>query len=693
MRRLLSCVPLIVACACSSSKGVVTQQGEPHSQFGAWGFDLSARDSSIRPGDDFFGYANGSWLKRATIPADKPAVTLRLMMTDTTEARLRAIMDAAAAKATHEPTDLEGKIGAYYKAFMDSAAIEKLGTAPLAPHLDAVRAAATRDAIAALTGRQERAFNAPLFGITIDVDLKDPKVYSIYLNQAGQTLPDRDYYLESSFAPQREAYQRYVATMLHLIAWPDADARAKDILAFETAVAKASWTNVQQRDPVAEYNPMTVADLVKFAPGFDWIAFLKEAGLSDHDHVIVGEKSAFPKIAAVFASTPLPTLQAWQAFRIADNAAPFLPHAFGDAFFEMRNKTLAGQKEQSVRWKRGVHAVGGGDFLAGNRFDRFGSMGFGVGELYTARYFPPATKAKIDTLVVNLKAAYRKRIETLEWMSAPTRAEALKKLDTYTIKVGYPDHARDYSTLVIRDDDLLGDAERTGAADWKFYVDRSKGPVDRTEWTMTPQTNDAYNGSLRDIVFPAGILQPPVFDANADMAINYGAAGGVIGHELTHGFDDAGRKVDASGALRDWWQPEDAKAFDARAKALSAQYSAFEPLPGLHIKGDLTLGENIADLGGVTLALDAYRASLNGKPAPVLDGLTGDQRVFLGWAQAWSGKATDAFIKNQVASDEHSPRRFRVNGPLPNIDAWYQAFGVTADNRLFVAPEKRVRIW
>jgi putative endopeptidase len=693
MRRLFRCAPFIVVCACSSSHDVVTQQGQPHSQFGTWGFDFAGRDSATRPGDDFFGYANGAWLNRVAIPADKPGASLRLMMTDTTEARLHAIMEAAAAKATHAPTDLEGKIGAYYKAFMDSAAIEKLGAAPLTPHLDAVRSATTRDGIAALTGRQERSFVAGFFGVAIDVDAKDPSVYSVYLFQSGLALADRDYYLEPGFAAQREAFQRYIATLLHLVDWPDADSRAKDVLAFETAVAKASWTNVQQRDLIAEYNPMTVADLVKFAPGFDWIGFLKEAGLPTVDRVIVGEKSAFPKLAAVFANTPTPTLQAWQAFRIADNAAPFLPHAFGDAFFDFRAKTLAGQREQGARWKRAVHAVGGGDYLSGSRFERFGSIGFGVGELYAARYFPPATKAKIEELVVNLKAAYRQRIETLDWMSAATRQEALKKLETYTIKVGYPEHRRDYSTLVIRDDDLLGDAERAGAIDWQFYVDRLKGPVDRTDWSMTPQTNDAYNGALRDIVFPAGILQPPIFDANADMAINYGAAGGVIGHELTHGFDDEGRKIDASGALRDWWQPADAKVFEARAKALATQYSSFEPLPGMHINGALTLGENIADLGGVTLALDAYRASLKGKPAPVLDGFTGDQRVFLGWAQAWRGKMTDAYVKQQVVSDVHSPRRFRVNGPFRNLDAWYQAFGITEGSRLFIAPEARVRIW
>jgi putative endopeptidase len=359
----------------------------------------------------------------------------------------------------------------------------------------------------------------------------------------------------------------------------------------------------------------------------------------------------------------------------------------------MHNKVLSGQKEQQARWKRAITAVSGGDFGVGDRFGTFGTMGFGVGQLYTAKYFPPEAKAKIESLVSNLKGAYRARIQKLDWMGENTKREALKKLDTYTIKVGYPDHQRDYSTLVIRNDDLVGNMKRCAAFDWAFYSGRFFGPVDRTDWGMTPQTNDAYNGSLRDVVFPAGILQPPVFDANADPAINYGAAGGIIGHELTHGFDDQGRKIDASGALRDWWTPQDAGTFKSRADVLGAQYSKFEPLPGLHVNGELTMGENIADLGGLTLALDAYRGSLKGQPAPVLDGFTGDQRVFLGWAQAWRGKVSDDYVRKQVVSDPHSPRQFRVIGPTRNVDAWYEAFKVQPGDKEYVAPENRARIW
>lgn len=662
-------------------------------QYGSWGFDTAGAEMTIKPGDNFFRYANGTWLDRTPIPADKAAVSLRLAMTDLTEQRLHTIMEAAAAHTTDQPATLQDKVGAFYQSFMDDAHIEALGAKPIAPQLDAVRHAKTREALAALMGRTNVDFDGALFNIFIDVDLKDPKHYAVYVGQAGLGLPDRDYYLKPEFAKQKTAYQAYVTRLLTLTGWAHPDAAAKDVVAFETAIAQASWSKVEQRDPLAVYNPMSVAELQRFAPGFAWPVFLQAQRLGDVPRVIVGEKTAFPKLAALYAQTPLATIQAWQAARIADNAAYYLSQPFQDAYFEMHDKTLSGQQVQQARWKRGVHAVSGGDCGVGERLDCFGNLGWAVGQLYTAQYFPPASKAKIEQLVANLKTAYHARIQQLDWMSPPTRQEALRKLDTYTIKVGYPDHPRDYAHVVMHRDDLIGNVTRAATADWAFYVDRLNGPVDHSDWLMTPQTNDAYNGSLRDIVFPAGILQPPIFDPNADPAINYGAIGAVIGHELTHGFDDQGRKIDADGALRDWWTAADAKAFEARAKQLGAQYSAFEPLPGVHINGELTMGENIADLGGLTLALDAYHASLHGQPAPVIDGTTGDQRVFLGWAQAWRGKLTDDAIRRQVTSDPHSPRAFRVNGPVRDIDAWYDAFGITPGDTLYVAPADRVRIW
>jgi putative endopeptidase len=660
--------------------------------YGTWGFDRAGADTAKKPGDDFFRYANGTWLDHTPIPPDKPAVSLRLAMTDLTEQRLHGLMEAAA--QSHAPArSLEGKIGAFYQSYMDEAHIDALGAKPIAAQLDAVRKATTREAQAALMGRTNTDFEDALFNLVFDVDLKDTSRYAVYVTQAGLGLPDRDYYLKPEFSKEKTAYQAYVAKLLTLAGWPQPDAAAKDVVAFETAIAEASWDKVAQRDPVAMYNPMSVEELQKLAPGFAWHDYLASAQLGDLKRIVVAEKTAFPKLTAVYAKTPVATIQAWQAARIADNAAYYLSKPFQDAYFEMHDKTLSGQQQQEVRWKRAVHAVSGGDCGVGDRLSCFGNLGWGVGELYTTRYFPASSKAKIEELVANLKAAYRVRIEKLDWMGPKTREQALRKLDTYTIKVGYPDHPRDYSNVTTSSDDLVGNVLHAAKADWTFYVNRLNGAVDRSDWSMTPQTNDAYNGSLRDIVFPAAILQPPIFDPNADPAINYGAIGGVIGHELTHGFDDQGRKIDADGNLRDWWTADDAKAFEERAKKLGAQYDAFQPITGVHINGNLTMGENIADLGGLTLALDAYHASLHGKPAPVIDGLTGDQRVFLGWAQAWRGKLTDDAIRRQVTSDPHSPRKFRVNGPVRNMDAWYQAFGVESGQKLYLAPNDRVRIW
>ena len=662
-------------------------------QFGAWGFDLTAMDAGVRPGDDFNRYANGAWLARTTIPADKPSQSLRFLMSDLTEARLHGIMETAAAKAPVQPKTLEGKVGAFYRAFMDERRIEALGAKPIAPELAAIRAAKTRDDIAALMGRNTTDFYGTIFSLSTDVDLKNVKRYAVYSSQAGLGLPDRDYYLKPDFAKQKAAYRAYLARLLTLESWPEPEASASQVVEFETRIARASWTKAEQRQIDKLYNPKTRGELAALTPGFAWPQFLAGAKLGGAPRVVVAEITAFPKIAEVYRTTPLPVLKAWEAATVADNAAFYLSRPFAEARFQFREKTLSGQPEERVRWKRAIQAVGGGDCGAGDRLDCFGNMGFGVGQLFTARYFPPEAKAKIEDLVANVKAAMRARLEQLDWMTPATKAEALKKLDTYQIKVGYPDHARSYSGLVIRADDLVGDVRRAAAWDWAFYVRRLNGPVDRSDWLMTPQTNDAYNGSLRDIVFPAGILQPPIFDAAADPAINYGAIGGVIGHELTHGFDDEGRKLDAAGQLRDWWTAADAAAFEARAKRLGAQYATYEPVPGARINGELTMGENIADLGGLNVGLEAYHRSLGGEPAPVLDGLSGDQRVFLGWAQAWRGKTRDDFVRRQVVSDPHSPRAFRIIGPARNVDAWYDAFGVKPGDAYYLPPAERVRIW
>ena len=656
------------------------------------GFDLSAMDRSTQPGDDFFQYANGKYLDRSVIPADRPTVSRRFEMTDRMEANVHQLLQQAASGVGDQPSDVRGKAGAFYASYMDAPQIERIGLAAIAPELDAIRSASTPSELAGLMGQSSFGFYPAIVGPAIDVDVKSTDRYAVYLNQSGLGMPDRDYYLEAQFAPQRQAYLDYATRLLTLIGWQDPAGAAARAMAFETELAKDSWDKAKLRDPTIQYNPNSPAELATLAPGVDWTALLAAAKLGDRDRFIVGQPDAFTRLAATYGATPLDTLKAWMAFRTADAAAPYLPDAFADARFAFRGKTLLGQAEIPVRWKRGMLAVAGGDCGA-DPGSCFGSFNWGVGQLYSERYFPAETKQQIQALVKDIMTAYHKRIEHLDWMGPATRAEALKKLDTYVVKVGYPDSPRDYSSLVIRRDDLVGNVRRSAAADWQFYVDRSKGAVDKGDWGMTPQTNDAYNGSLRDIVFPAGILQAPIFDANADPAYNYGAIGGVIGHELTHGFDDQGRTIDAAGALRDWWTPRDAAEFKRRAKILGDQYARFEPVPGVHIKPELTMGENIADLGGLTLGLDAYHESLHGAKAPVVDGFTGDQRVFLGWAQAWAGKMTPEAIRNLTTSDPHSYRKYRVNGVVRNIDAWYSAFGIKPGDAMYIPPEKRARIW
>jgi putative endopeptidase len=672
--------------------GLATGAAAAPPAYPPFGLDLTAFDPATRPGNDFFQYANGAYLARTVIPADQTVATRRSDMSDRIDAHLHAILDEVSKAAPAAPADLHGKVGAFYAAFMDEAAIDRAGVGAIAPELAAIRAAGDRTALAALMGRTTTDLYPSPFAMLIDADLKQPDRYAVYLSQSGLGLPDIDYYQQPGFAPQRAAYRAYAARLLGLIGWAQPEAAADAVVAFETRIAAVSWSDVQLRDPTTQYNPVAPAELAAMAPGFAWPQYLAATGLGDKPSLIATQNTALPKIAAVVAQTPVATLQAWMAFRVADDAAPYLPAAFVEARFAFRDHVLAGQGQLAPRWKRGIAAVGGDD-CSYAAHSCFGTLQWAVGQLYAERYFPPATKQKITALVAELKAAFRVRLERNDWMGPATKAEALRKLDTYVIKVGYPDKPRDYSGVVIRRGDLLGDVRAAAAADWAFYVARSAGPVDRGEWLMSPQANDAYNGSLRDIVFPAGILQAPIFDAAADPAINYGAVGAVIGHEMTHGFDDEGRAIDSKGALRDWWTPADAAAFKARAAVLGAQYGRYEPVPGAFIKPDLTMGENLADLGGLSIALDAYHASLGGKPAPVLGGLSGDQRVFLGWAQAWAGKATPEEIKRLTTSDPHSYRKYRVNGVVPNIDAWYAAFGVKPGDALYIPPEKRAHVW
>ena len=652
--------------------------------YGTWGFDLTGRDLSVKPGDDFETYASGAYLKSLTIPPDQSRWGSFNLLRDLSDMRVHGILEEKAASAPASATDDEGKIGAFYKAFMDEAAVNAKGVAPLGPDLAAIRSAASREDLARLMGRANAGFGGALFDVDVSVDVKEPTAYIVTLSQSGLGLPDRDYYLDQKFSEKRTAYQAYVAQMLGLIGWPDAAARAADVVAFETAVAQASWPRADRRDPDKTYNPASVAALAAAAPGFDWHGFLAAEGLGDVLRVNMRENTAAPKIAAVYAAAPLETLKAWEAFQTVDDAADVLPAAFVQAHFDFHGKTLAGTPELKARWKRGVDLVG----------SLYQGMGDAVGKVYVARYFPPSSKAKMEALVENLRAAFRARIEGSDWMSPQTRQAALEKLANYKIMVGYTSKWRDYSSLKISADDLYGDARRARAANWDFTRGLLGHPVDRDLWGMTPQTVNAYNaGPKVEVVFPAAILQPPFFDPNADPAVNYGGIGAVIGHEMTHGFDDQGRKIDATGHLRDWWTAEDAARFEAKAGKYGAEFAAYDTGLGLSINPKLTMGENIADLGGQNLALDAYHASLHGAPAPVIDGYTGDQRVFLGWVQVWRELQRPDSERQQLVTDPHSPGRYRAITAERNIDAWYKAFDVQPGQKLYLAPEDRVRIW
>ena len=651
--------------------------------YGAWGFDLAGRDTAVRPGDDFFAYANGGYLQRTEIPADLTWYGTVNILRDLSEARVHAMLEDA---ATHAPTapaagDVQGKIGAFYKAFMDEAGVEARGAQPLAHDLQAIRAVADQRQLAGLMGTAPKGFQGSLFSVGIGSDDKDPDRYAVFVSQDGLGLPDRDYYLQPSFAAKKTAYEAYVAKMLTLAGWPDPAANAKAIVAFETQVAEVSWTKAEERDAVKVYNPMSVGELAAMAPGFDWKAFFAAADLSTTGRVIVATNTSVPKIAAIFAKTPLETLKAWAAFHLVDDAAPDLSAQFVETRFDFQGRTLSGQPALAARWKRGVRAVSGG-------------FGEAIGQVYVAKYFPPESKAKMMALVDNLKTAYRARIQALAWMSPETKVKALEKLAAFDVQIGYPKKWKDYSNLTIRSDDLYGDVERSIAWNWTYRLERLNQPVDKDEWGMSPQTVNAYNNpNFNEVVFPAAILQPPVFDPNADAAVNYGAIGAVIGHEVSHGFDDQGRQYNAKGGLQDWWTPADAERFVASSKTFGAQYEAMTILPGAHINGALTMGENIADLAGILAALDAYHASLHGQPAPVIDGLTGDQRFFLAYAQYYRNKMREDMERRILVTDPHSPDKARVDVVLPNVDAWYAAWDVKPGDKLYVAPEKRVRIW
>ena len=680
IRLMAACSACIVV---ALTGGAASAQDHSHGAaaahpFGTWGFDLAGRDTAVKPGDDFNEYANGTYLRTTEIPADKARFGPFDVLYENAQAQLKSIIEASAANPVNANAQ---KVGALYASFMDEARIEQLGARPLAADLAAVKAVTDHAGMARLMGQSHEGFGASLFGIDVFEDLQKPDMNSAYLGQGGLGLPDRDYYLKPDFAAQREAYLAYLTRTLTAIGWTDPAKSAADILAFETKVAEKQWTTVERRQIDKLYNPAKAADLPTLAPGVDWAAFLSGAKVSDVETLVLMENTAIPGIAQVFADTPIETLKAWQAFNVVDQASPYLSQAFVDSRFEFRGKTLRGQPENRPRWNRGVALVDG-------------QLGEVLGQEYVRLHFPASSKAQMETLVGNIRDAMTERLKHVDWMSEPTREQALYKMSKFGVKIGYPDKWRSYDGLELKPDDLYGNVERSAAFEWDYKRGKIGKPVDPLEWGMTPQTVNAYyNPPRNEIVFPAAILQAPFFDPNADPAVNYGGIGAVIGHEITHGFDDQGRKSDGDGVLRDWWTPEDAARFEERAKVLGAIYDKLEPIPGMHVNGELTMGENIADLGGLLLALDAYHKSLNGQPAPVIDGLTGDQRVFLGWAQVWREKSREAAMKEQLTTDPHSPGPVRAATSPRNIDAWYAAFGVSPDQKEYIAPDARARIW
>ena len=662
-----------------AATAAVATTGKP--KLGDFGVDLSAMDRNVKPGDDFYMYVNGGWMARTEIPADKASWGGFGILRDLSDQRTRAVIEDAA-RGQNAPGTVNQKIGDTFASFMDQAAIDRAGAAPLKPYLAKIATVKTPSDLAAAFGDATRhGIDMPI-GAGVQQDLKDNTQYAVYLGQGGLGLPDRDYYLVDNpkFADARTKYVAYIAQMLQLAGQPDPQGAANRIFALEKQIAQAHWTRVDLRQVEKGYNPMPVAQLATAMPGFDWTAMLRAQGVANQSRVIVGQPSALTDTAKLVAATPMSTWREYLAFHTISDKAPLLSSPFVDAQFALYGTALNGTPQLKDRWKRGVDLVNG-------------SMGEAVGQVYVQRYFPPESKAKADALVQNLIAAMQVRLSNLTWMDPATKVKAKAKLAAFTPKIGYPTKFRDYTTLRVVRGDVLGNADRAAEFEYNRQLAKIGKPVDRSEWFMTPQTVNAYaNPIMNEVVFPAAILQPPFFDPNADPAVNYGAIGAVIGHELSHHFDDQGRKFDPQGNFADWWTPQDVQRFTAMTDKVVAQYGAFEPVPGVHVNGALTLGENMADLAGINVAYDAYKISLAGRPAPVIDGFTGDQRFFLGFGQVWQTKAREAAIRQQVTTDPHTPGQWRAY-VVRNLDPWYAAFNVKPGDRNYLPPEQRIRIW
>nr|WP_267869577.1 M13-type metalloendopeptidase [Massilia agrisoli] len=678
-RHLLTTLSLSLIAAFANA-GDVAKPAGPIS-----GIDVQYIDPTVRAQDDFFVHLNGKWLKATEIPADKSSWGSFAKLRDDTQPQLLALIEAAQKDKGAKAGSETRKIGDMYASFMDEARLEKLGYKPLTGELQRIRGMRDKKAVPAMIAHLSQIGVPVPYGIYVGQDARESTRYAAYVTQSGLGMPDRDYYLkkdDEKLAKTRAAYEKHVEKTLAMAGEKNAAAAAKAILDFETQLAEVQWTKVDNRDPVKRYNKVEIAKLAELTPGYDWKAALASAGIANKvDYVIVNQPSYLKGFNDILARTDLATLKSYFEYQLLRSYSEYLSKPFVDADFAFYGTTLTGVTENRPRWKIGVSTVES-------------ALGEAVGKLYVSQHFPAERKERMGVLVKNLLEAYRQSIDTLDWMGPETKKEAQAKLAKFTPKIGYPDKWRDYSTLSIDRNDLVGNVMRARTFGYKRNINKLGKPIDRSEWGMTPQTVNAYYSStMNEIVFPASILQPPFFDMRADDAVNYGAIGAVIGHEISHGFDDKGSQSDGDGNLRDWWTAEDRAKFQAKADALVKQYNAFSPLPGYNVNGALTLGENIGDNSGVAIAYKAYKLSLGGKPAPVIDGLTGDQRFYMGFGQVWRMKMREAAQIVQVKTDPHSPGQFRANGTMRNQQGFYEAFDVKEGDKMYLAPKDRVTIW
>jgi putative endopeptidase len=676
----ISAAALLLIAACGQQAGeqqVAEQPKELRS-----GIGLDGMDVNVRPGDDFFAYVNGKWVETTEIPADKAQYGTFDILRDESQENVKAIIEMSASGDFAKGSD-EQKVGDLYRSFMDMDTRDARGMEPLQPELDRIDAISSYDDLAVyFASVMKRNLDAP-FAIGQTADFKNPKQYMIYAAQSGLGMPDREYYFKDDEASEtlRAKYVEHIEKMFGLAGFDEGAAAAETIMALETRLAEQNMKKEDARNWSENYNKVALQDLPGLMPNFNWDGYLAAADLQDLDAIVFLTTDYVKALDGIIADTDIDTWKTYLYWSALNNTASRLTSALDQQNFEFYGRALSGTEEQRAIWRRAVNSVNG-------------MLGEVVGKVYVKEHFPPEAKERMLTLVGNLVNAYEKSIKGLDWMSDETKAEALDKLSKFTPKIGYPDEWRDYSSLDIEANDYYGNVERASLAEYQRFMDRQGGPVDRTEWGMTPQAVNAYyQPALNEIVFPAAILQPPFFDLEADEAVNYGAIGAVIGHEIGHGFDDTGSTFDGDGVMRNWWTDEDRAAFEARTGVLIEQYNAFRPFDDLSVNGEFTLGENIGDLGGISIGLLAYQMSLNGEESPVIDGFTGVQRVFLGFGQVWRGKYRDEALRLQIETNPHSPSRYRANGSVRNVPEFYEAFNVSEDDALYLAPEDRVKIW